>query len=125
MKQEVYKSELEYITKALDKVINDLQAKLDKSISNREKAKKTMVVKGYEVSSEAELDELISCDVITSAEYTRYQEKLRKLQKEVKFDEEQEALKAAIDYFKRERSNAESELEVACWLMRNFLKDNR
>lgn len=111
MKQEVYKRELEYIAKALDKVINDLQAKLDKSISNREKAKKTMVVKGYEVSSEAELDELISCDVITSAEYIRYQEKLRKLQKEVKFDEEQEALKAAIDYFKREWSNAKSELE--------------
>lgn len=111
MRKEVLRVELELVIKGLTRAKIDLQTKLDKLIVSREKAKKTMVVKGYDVSSESDLDELIAGDVINATQYDTYLERLRKLQKEVKFDDEQEALESAIEYFNREIANAQMNLE--------------
>lgn len=109
--KEVFKEECNIVLAELNKAITNLENKLKKLEEKRESDKKAIQVKGYEVTEESELDELISSDVITSDEYYKYLDKLHKVQKEVTYKQKKEAIELALKYFKREQHNIWLNLE--------------
>lgn len=80
------------LLKMLEKNKEKIYEKLNNNSQKREEHKISIVVKGYEVSNERDLDELIAGDVINSTQYSKYLRKLKDIQQQVKFNNNEDVL---------------------------------
>lgn len=80
------------LLKILEKDKEKITEKLNKNSQKREEHELSIKVKGYEVNTEKDLDDLIAADVINSNQYFKYQKKLRDKQNSVKFNNNEEVL---------------------------------
>ena len=85
------------LIKILEKDVEKINVKLKTNNQKREEHKLSINVKGYEVSKESDLDDLIAGDVINSNQYLKYQKKLRDIQKSVKFNNNEEVLNYVLE----------------------------
>lgn len=106
IKHESYKILLNIFNKDIKKV----QEKIEKNSKSREAHKLSINVKGYEVSKESDLDDLIAGDVINSTQYLRYQKKLRDVQQSVKYDNNEEVLNFVIKCLGNVKSSCEQDI---------------
>lgn len=81
------------LLKILEKDKEKIQKKLNNNSQKREEHKISIIVKGYEVSTERDLDDLIAGDAINSNQYCKYLRKLRDIQQQVKFNNNEDVLK--------------------------------
>ena len=80
------------LLKILEKDKEKINEKLKNNSQKREAHKLSINVKGYEVSNEKDLDDLIAGDAINSNQYFKYQKKLRDIQNSAKFNNKEDVL---------------------------------
>lgn len=80
------------LLKILEKDKEKINEKLKNNSQKREAHKLSINVKGYEVSNEKDLDDLIAGDAINSNQYFKYQKKLRDIQNSAKFNNNEDVL---------------------------------
>ena len=90
--QEIKYEANKMLLKMLEKDKEKIYEKLNNNSQKRKEHKISIIVKGYEVSNEKDLDELIAGDVINSTQYCKYLRKLKDIQQQVKFNNNEDVL---------------------------------